>query len=54
MLKQAGWRPVRAVGSHTIWRSPSGTTLSLPDGHKTISPGVFRLVLRALEQGGLE
>lgn len=42
ILKKAGWVPLRVVGSHTIWQSPSGTRFSLPDGHKTISPGVYR------------
>lgn len=48
-LKKAGWVPLRTVGSHTIWQSPSGATFSLPDGHKNISPGVYRKLRQAME-----
>jgi predicted RNA binding protein YcfA (HicA-like mRNA interferase family) len=51
MLRQAGWEPVRTVGSHTLWRSAGGNrTLTVPDGHRSISPGVVRQILKALEE----
>lgn len=50
MLKDAGWSPVRTVGSHTTWQSPDGKrSVSVPDGHRSISPGVYRKILKALE-----
>lgn len=50
MLRNAGWVAVRTVGSHTIWEGPNGTTFSLPDGHSTISPGVYRNLLKAMKE----
>lgn len=47
-LKAAGWVAVRTVGSHTVWRSPDGRTISIADGHRTTTPGVYRQVLKAL------
>lgn len=50
MLKDAGWSPVRTVGSHTTWQAPNGKrSVSVPDGHRTISAGVYRKILKALE-----
>jgi len=50
MLRDAGWNPVRTVGSHTRWESPDRTRgVTVPDGHRTISPGVYRQILKALE-----
>jgi predicted RNA binding protein YcfA (HicA-like mRNA interferase family) len=52
LLRKAGWEPVRSVGSHTVWRSADGTrSLSIPDGHTMISPGIVRQVHRALKEG---
>ncbi|WP_370584413.1 type II toxin-antitoxin system HicA family toxin [Ornithinimicrobium cryptoxanthini] len=51
MFRRAGWTPVRSVGSHTVWESPSGKRFTLPDGHRTISPGVVRKATKALEEG---
>lgn len=48
MMRAAGWTPVRTVGSHTTWQSPTGATFTLPDGHRTISPGVYRKLLKAM------
>lgn len=48
-LKAAGFEPVNAEGSHTRWRHPSGPQVSIPDGHRTISPGVYRQVLAAIK-----
>ncbi|MFC7788095.1 type II toxin-antitoxin system HicA family toxin [Microbacterium sp. MAHUQ-60] len=50
LLKRMGWRALRTVGSHTTWEGPNGTTFTLPDGHSTISPGVFRKLLKALDE----
>jgi len=49
MLRKAGWTRVRSVGSHTTWIGPHGTLFSLADGHRTISPGVYRQLLKAME-----
>lgn len=50
LLKGAGWRAVRTVGSHTTWKGPGGTSFSLPDGHRQISPGVYTKLLKALRE----
>ncbi|WP_443193200.1 type II toxin-antitoxin system HicA family toxin [Microbacterium sp. KHB019] len=50
VLKRSGWRPLRTVGSHTTWEGPNGTAFTLPDGHKTISPGVYRNLLKAMDE----
>lgn len=47
-LRAAGWVPARTDGSHTVWLTPDGSTVSVPDGHRTISPGVYRQILREL------
>lgn len=49
-MRDAGWMPLRTVGSHTVWQSPTGATFTLPDGHRTISPGVYRKLLKALDE----
>lgn len=49
-LRDAGFAPVRTVGSHTRWEHPSGVGVSVPDGHRTISPGVYRNILKALKE----
>jgi predicted RNA binding protein YcfA (HicA-like mRNA interferase family) len=49
-LRAAGFTPVRTVGSHTRWEHPSGVAISVPDGHRTISPGVYRNILKALKE----
>ncbi|MDR6098975.1 putative RNA binding protein YcfA (HicA-like mRNA interferase family) [Microbacterium sp. SORGH_AS454] len=48
MMRKAGWTPLRTVGSHTVWESPEGAKFTLPDGHRTISPGVYRNLLKAM------
>lgn len=49
-LRTAGFVPRPGKGSHSEWICPSGQHhISVPDGHKTISPGVHRKVLRALD-----
>ena len=50
MLRGAGWARERTVGSHTVWRSADGLrSVTVPDGHRTISPGVYRQILKAME-----
>lgn len=49
-LRNAGWVALRTVGSHTTWQGPNGTTFALPDGHGTISPGVYRNLLKAMKE----
>ena len=50
MLRDAGWLADRSVGSHTVWIGPNGTSFSLPDGHKEISPGVYRELLKKMAE----
>jgi len=50
MLRKAGWTPGNTVGSHTKWHAPNGTTFELPDGHRQISPGVYRNLLKAMKE----
>ncbi|MEP6480004.1 MAG: type II toxin-antitoxin system HicA family toxin [Rhodoglobus sp.] len=50
LLRSAGWQPVRTEGSHTVWRAPTGRTVSVTDGHRTISPGVYRSIVKAIEE----
>jgi predicted RNA binding protein YcfA (HicA-like mRNA interferase family) len=39
-LKAAGFTRTDAEGSHGKWTHLSGARVSIPDGHRTISPGV--------------
>ncbi|MEV4125913.1 type II toxin-antitoxin system HicA family toxin [Nocardia sp. NPDC049707] len=50
-LKEAGWSPLRdGAGSHTIYGCPTSKhDVSVPDGHRTISPGVVRTINRAVD-----
>ena len=49
-MRAKGWSPRRTSGSHTNWRCPSAQhSVSVPDGHRMISPGVLRKVLRTLD-----
>ena len=49
-LKAAGFTRTDAEGSHAKWTHPSGVWIALPDGHKTISPGVVRQVNNAIKE----
>ncbi|WP_434056629.1 type II toxin-antitoxin system HicA family toxin [Leifsonia sp. McL0608] len=50
-LKAAGFSADRTVGSHTVYATADGRhTVTVPDGHKTISPGVVRQVNKAIEE----
>ncbi|WP_066904543.1 type II toxin-antitoxin system HicA family toxin [Mycolicibacterium houstonense] len=48
-LKAAGFTSREGKGSHTMWTCAHGKySISLPDGHKTISAGVRRKVENAI------
>ena len=50
-LKAAGFEATTTVGSHTKWiHQTTGVQISVPDGHKTISPGVVRQVDKAIAE----
>lgn len=49
LLREAGFTPQRTVGSHTFWTGPNGASIAVPDGHRTISPGVVRKIHKAIE-----
>lgn len=49
-LKKAGFERTGGQGSHSRWRHPSGVVITVPDGHRAISPGVVRIVERAIQQ----
>jgi predicted RNA binding protein YcfA (HicA-like mRNA interferase family) len=50
-FKDAGWRRVRTVGSHSVYDCSCGHhSFSLPDGHRNISAGVVRKVNNALAE----
>lgn len=49
-LRDAGFAPARSAGSHTMWKHPSGVRVTVPDGRRKISPGVYRKVLKALKE----
>jgi predicted RNA binding protein YcfA (HicA-like mRNA interferase family) len=50
-LRKAGFTPSSTRGSHTKWIAPNGVdSVSIPDGHKTISPGVVRQIDKAIEE----
>lgn len=51
-LRKAGFYPARsASGSHTIWEHRDGRKVSVPDGHRTISAGVYRQILGTMKEG---
>ena len=49
-LRSAGFFATRTAGSHTWWRHASGAVVAVPDGHRTISPGIYRKVLDAIAE----
>jgi predicted RNA binding protein YcfA (HicA-like mRNA interferase family) len=51
-LKNAGFSPTEAKGSHTKWTHPSGAQVTIADGHRMISPGVVRQVNNAIKEAG--
>lgn len=48
-LTDAGFAPDRTAGSHTWWKHPSGVSVAVPDGHREISPGVYRKITKAIK-----
>lgn len=48
-LKDAGFVADRNVGSHTTYVNGS-VSITIPDGHRTISPGVVRQVNKAIQE----
>lgn len=51
-FRTSGWSPapVQPKGSHTKWLCPSRThSFILPDGHRSISPGVVAKANAALK-----
>lgn len=49
-LRKAGFVRTDAEGSHAKWIHPLGPWVSIPDGHRTISPGVVRQVNKAITE----
>lgn len=49
-LRAAGFLPDRTKGSHTWWKHPTGVGTPVPDGHRTISPGVYRNITNAIAE----
>ncbi|MBF4511326.1 type II toxin-antitoxin system HicA family toxin [Plantibacter sp. VKM Ac-2885] len=51
-LRKAGFTPApNMVGSHRKWYAPNGVdSVSIPEGHKAISPGVVRQIDKAIEE----
>lgn len=47
-LLEAGFTRSNAQGSHAKWSHPLGARVTLPDGHRKISPGVVRQVNKAI------
>lgn len=52
-LRDAEFEPQRKVGSHTWWKSKNGTVISVPDGHRTQSPGLVRKIEQAIMKAQL-
>ena len=50
-LRDAGFTRLRGSGSHSVWGKGS-VTIPVPDGHRTISPGVYRKIIDAIEEAG--
>ena len=49
-LQQAGFTQSDRKGSHTKWTHRNGAQVTVPTGHRTISPGVVRQVNKAVQQ----
>ena len=51
MLRKEGFSPLRSgSGSHTIWAHEDGRKITVPDGHRTISAGVYRQILKTVKE----
>ncbi|WP_200174445.1 type II toxin-antitoxin system HicA family toxin [Tomitella cavernea] len=51
-LRMAGFRRDRTVGSHSVWIAPGGYRVTVPDGHRVISAGVYRTIRAAIKEAG--
>ncbi|WP_163757489.1 hypothetical protein [Mycobacterium botniense] len=49
-LRKSRFSPTDAAGSHTKWLHLLGPSVSIPYGHRTISPGVVRQINNAIAQ----
>jgi predicted RNA binding protein YcfA (HicA-like mRNA interferase family) len=50
-FKDAGWKRIRTEGSHGVYECSCGQhKFTLPDGHREISPGVFRKASKVLAE----
>lgn len=50
-LRDAGFHPDRTKGSHTMWITADGKhQVSVPDGHRTITPGVYRKIQKVIKE----
>ncbi|WP_375386714.1 type II toxin-antitoxin system HicA family toxin [uncultured Microbacterium sp.] len=48
-LRDAGFESARTSGSHSVWVK-GAVSITVPDGHRTISPGVYRKILTAIKE----
>lgn len=48
-LRNAGFVPVRRKGSHTVYAA-GAVSVTVPDGHRMISPGVYRQIMKKIEE----
>lgn len=53
LLRDAGFQALRTRGSHTVW-GKGAVTVPVPDGHRTISPGVVRQIENAIVEANNE
>lgn len=54
-MKSHGFTRENGKGSHSKWICPHGKIkVTIPDGHKTISPGVLRSIQQTIEQCEME
>ena len=49
-LRDAGFQPGHQVSSHTTWFRPSGVKITVPDGHRQISAGVYGTIVRTITE----
>ncbi|WP_083562627.1 type II toxin-antitoxin system HicA family toxin [Mycobacterium malmoense] len=49
-LKNAGFERISTDGRHSKYRHPSGVRITVPDSHRTISPGVVRKIDNAITE----
>lgn len=48
-LRDAGFHAVRTQGSHTVYQK-GALSVTVPDGHRTVSPWAYRKVLKEIEE----